>query len=912
MPEPSASYLIDANGQVVAAKPEETDELRATGYVPAGAQQIEDFKREQAFHAKYGTTGQQIKTGAEGAAQALTLGTSTFLEKHLLGVNPEDIKGRQEENPGSHTIGTGLSVAVPLLLSGGAAAPLEAGAAGAEGAVAAGTEGASALSRVAGYTAPGLISKLGEATSEGVSGLLGEGGNSLAGRLAAKAVEAGAGSGIEGTAYGLGQVVHEKSLGDPNLTASRAIEEIGLSGLLGFGIGGATGALGQLVGEAASSKLGAKLDDWANTFEGNQNIKTAAGPGKGQSALKWLYKKMSPGEASKLGQEAGDLGLIGGMDSPSSVFEKSNAMMDDVGPRLSGGLREVDALPTAKPIDVSDVVDRMRKEVLAPIDGDPAQEAAARVVRKYIDGYQDSLESVESKASRASEVDAHMASLEEKAQGRIAKGLSRGESPAEEYTGSPATTTLTDLHQARTSLGKSIYGLNGDMTVSTAQKEALQDLRSIISDEIEKGIGKSGADTAGWRALNRQYSVAASINHIAEKGTASAGLSGIPLSAILTSGAGLVHGGPLGAAALGGATMLAKRFGPQALAAGARAVRHLVDDGAAEGLASRTADAIAEARQAGQEVGGATRAASVWGHITDKLGEPLGGPTKDFLRDSAQEHLAHQEQGTPVETVAALSQLERANQRVGNRINDSVSALVRGAPRVARGEAIAGVSGAFTRPPTEAHSSFAKKADRIRQLAANPQMMMEHLDRAASDVREHAPDTAAALQVGMSRCVAVLNQSLPPQPPHAPLEKPFTPSPDQVAKFQRCYEAVAKPTSILKQAAAGTLTPDSVAAAQAAHPQAFAAMQTALLAKLSSHRAPVPYAQRQMISLIMGRDMDGTSTPAMIQASQAAFSTPPEQSQSGIKPTSKGMEKLTLANRMQTPSQAAASRGLDK
>jgi hypothetical protein len=898
--QPLPSYLLDEDGKVVTAHPDETPALLSIGYVPAGKQQIEEFKKEQAFHEKYGTTGQQVKTVAEGAAQALTLGTSTFVEKHLLGVNPQDIKGRQEENPVDHTVGTILGVAAPLILSGGAAAPLEAGAE-------AGVEGVSALGQLSRATAPGLISKLGEATGEGVTHLLGEGAETVAGRIVKKAVATGAGSAIEGAAYGAGQVVHEKALGDPNLTASRAIEEIGLSSLLGGTIGIGTGALGKLIGEGADSKLGAKLEEWADKFEGNQNIKTAAGPGKGQAALKGLFKKMSPGEASKLGREAGDLGLVSPLSGPAEAFERSSELMDTAGQKMGDIIHTADV--GASPAPIEDVISRARSEILKPLEENPLEEATANKLRGVLDSYEE-------------------------------RFASQGDTQA----------TFRDLHGIRKQVSDKIFGLRGVADPeANALKHSLHDLRTLLSDEIDKGLTDAKLPEASldaWKTANREYQVAATINQISEKGMAGAGLSGVPLSAILTSGAGLIHGGPLGAAALGGATMLAKRFGPQALAAGARVVRNLVDDGAAEGLASRTADAIAEARQAeglsgvglaarktgedlvqgqiqreiggaaraGKEAGAATRAGAVWGHLTEKLGEPVGGPAKDLLRDVSKEHLAERgHEGTPVETVAALSQLERTNQRVANRVSDGVSALVRGAPRVARGEAMAGVSKAFSKSPAEAHTSFTKRADKVRQLAANPQMMLEHLDKAASDIREHAPQTAQALQVAMSRCVAVLNQSLPPQAQHAPLEKPLPPSPDQVARFQRCYEAVEKPSVILKQAAAGTLTPDTVAAVKAAHPQQFQAMQMALLQKLSGHRATIPYVQRQMISLIMGRDMDGTSTPAMIQASQAAYAHPAEQPQQrGIAPTSKGMGRLTLATRMQTPVQAAASRGLDE
>ena len=177
--------------------------------------------------------------------------------------------------------------------------------------------------------------------------------------------------------------------------------------------------------------------------------------------------------------------------------------------------------------------------------------------------------------------------------------------------------------------------------------------------------------------------------------------------------------------------------------------------------------------------------------------------------------------------------------------------------------------------------------------------------------RARPPKRPRCSKTAVARCVNVINQHLPPQPPHAPLQKPLEPTPDQVAASQRCIEAVSNPSSILRLAASGLLTPDVVGAVQASHPAQFQAIQQALLTKLAGHKEAIPYTQRQMISLIMGRDMDGTQTPAMIQASQvAAHQPPPANSGAGQAPKSSvsGLGKITLSNRFLTPAQASASR----
>lgn len=85
---------------------------------------------EEPVPNKYGTLEQQVKTGLEGAAQGIAGPAATYAETHLLGVNPEDIKGRQQENPLIHG-GAEAATLVGGLLTGTGEAGLIAKGAGA-------------------------------------------------------------------------------------------------------------------------------------------------------------------------------------------------------------------------------------------------------------------------------------------------------------------------------------------------------------------------------------------------------------------------------------------------------------------------------------------------------------------------------------------------------------------------------------------------------------------------------------------------------------------------------------------------------------------------------------------------------------------------------------------------------------
>ena len=86
--------VISPEGDVGSIPQSQLTEAMNNGYRQASMQELAAFDKEQ----KYGTLPEQLKTAAEGAAEAASFGTSTGLER-ALGVKPEDILARREVNP---------------------------------------------------------------------------------------------------------------------------------------------------------------------------------------------------------------------------------------------------------------------------------------------------------------------------------------------------------------------------------------------------------------------------------------------------------------------------------------------------------------------------------------------------------------------------------------------------------------------------------------------------------------------------------------------------------------------------------------------------------------------------------------------------------------------------------------------
>lgn len=182
------------------------------GYRQATPQEVTSWQAEQ----KYGSPLETAKAAGEGALSALTFGAGPKIEQ-AFGAKQEDIAGRKEAHPIAHAAGEMGGVAAGLLVPGGQ------------------------------FTAPGAIAKAGRGAAEAV------GAAKMAG-VAGRVLPAVASAATEGALYGGEDVVERHFLGDPNLTAEKAIAEIGLSALIpGALVGG-----GKLIGEALRP-LGDKL-----------------------------------------------------------------------------------------------------------------------------------------------------------------------------------------------------------------------------------------------------------------------------------------------------------------------------------------------------------------------------------------------------------------------------------------------------------------------------------------------------------------------------------------------------------------------------------------------------------------------------------------------------------------------------
>lgn len=232
--------------------------------------------------AKYGTTGQMIKTGLEGAAQGVLGPAAPYLEKKLLGVKDEDILGRKEVNTFTH----GAGEAVGLM-----------------GSMATGV-GEGALAAKAGMA---LAPKVVEGTT-------------LAARIGSTAARAS----IENAVIQAGDETSSMIINDPNTSAGSALASVGLAGVLGGAIGGTIASTHPFFKMVGDTKIGQLIEDFKGRID--DHLTTPDPVAATHEELSTLYKNMKDTADDVFGP-----GGLKAKDIRKAVPEMNGAIHDQVG-----------------------------------------------------------------------------------------------------------------------------------------------------------------------------------------------------------------------------------------------------------------------------------------------------------------------------------------------------------------------------------------------------------------------------------------------------------------------------------------------------------------------------------------------------------------------------------------------------
>jgi hypothetical protein len=268
----------------------------------------------------------------------------------------------------------------------------------------------------------------------------------------------------------------------------------------------------------------------------------------------------------------------------------------------------------------------------------------------------------------------------------------------------------------------------------------------------------------------------------------------------------------------------------------------------------------------------------------------------------------------PAMAAEVLGYIKRAAEQQGNAIARGVGRLVSGSfERKALISSGVSTVGALSRDNTfrtdgDRHeagkSDYQKRADEIRQLAANPTDLGLRISTNTQRIVDGGlPAHATAVQQSATMRLQVLAAALPPAPPPSMLpheNKPTPPAPAELARFERIYATVKEPVkTLLDGAGDGTLTADMVSAAAQATPHTLDSIRQEITQRLMDlpKSTQLSQEQKESLSMLLGQPVSDQLATNMV-AVQAAMAPPPAQPpgpQKQPKPRASGLSKLTVS-----------------
>lgn len=899
---PQTTNLISPYGEVVGVDQSQLQDALSLGYKVASPEEVHSHKQEE----KYGTAGQIVKTGLEGIAQGVAGPLAPAIEK-AFGVDPADIRGREEVNPGTHMIGQGVG------LIGGA---------------------------VTGVGEGALLETAGNA----VRAALPAGKATFISQVGPEAIKGAFEMGLFQDGEELAKVFKE----DPNQTAETAMSEIGLATVLGGVFGGVAGAalqkakyaglelpeVAQPAGSFVSEMDRPALEAGALRESIMHADHLPANDKKGM--LAGLLDRAEKIEAPEIKAAAKRLGIdpLEGMISENTWVQKAEDSLINGAPTYSGVRRKTlynevygkaanaanEALGEGSMYSKAELGDIMKKSISAQIEEQNAPIKALydelKAVREVLPLQKDATQELASGIKELQELKISPSSPEGKLAARIIRE-------------SPGYKTVDDIQLARSMLNRSI-----SPTASSGEKRMAGVLSDMLTKMEESTIEKYASSMA---KTNPQ--VAERIGGmIAQKKAADQSYKGFitkikELSERL--GKGRVYGTQDAlhfinerltpeeiVERLGTAKdsefrkFFAKEYPEQsammrdyqkgalrekASATGELSPKVLFNNinkmepeiqkslfSAAELQKMKDSETIIRSMPKNFNPSGTSHAMA----MRDFFVHPKGAALSN-LRDFAMEKFIKGVAGSPGATNA--STLAQATVK-GNKLADKAIKAV-----------FAGVALPAAAIPTIASREALSKL--VDMYAANPDKLFNTGDN------NPVPEYAQAFAAANARAIQYLSTLRPNTDPKAPLDAKRKPDSFAVAKYNRALDIAQQPLSVIAHIKRGTLTIQDVVTLKTIYPSLYNGLSQKIMSQVVDSKSKdkqIPYNTRLQLGLFLGQPLDSSMTPQSILSIQGGMQSQaaPESAQQVSKPPSqasmKGLQKLPQS--YQTPGQAGAMR----
>lgn len=715
---------------------------------------------------------------------------------------------------------------------------------------------ASTVGSVAGM----LLSPVGE-VGKAVTGAVGA--TTALGRIGASAL----GGAAESTLFGAGNTVSDAVLGDSELTAEKLIAGTGLYTLLGAGGGAAGGALAEAAGVVVP-KLGKALgqaQEHLEEFASNKALKAA---GAAKKDLDYLGEEKAK-EVGRMLLERGHLGEGAAAPNAVGVLESVSKDKEAVGASLGKIFDDAEAAG-AKP-DFARLTQRL----------DDFESKLSPLQRKAVAG------EVQSVRDAAAEY---------------------GSKGATEGGGFKALNELKkDLQaKAKWSAADQSQAFAGGLK---------RELSGVVREELDQQLTQHLGPDLGKQFLDtkKTYGLLADAERIAEHGAEKlGGNASIGLRDVILGTGALAHGNPVTGLVSAIASKVMRERGNGVIA---RLATKLSESPALSALASsfskKAAQAAPQLGQYGSTLATAAERSpqlALATHMVMAQADPhyrQAAMLAGFVPEEGAQQTAALARAHGIATLATslasqdealdrgIEQILKSTREPASSAN-SMRVKDFGAKRQRAGAA-------------DAHD---RRVEEVHRLAADPSALLERTTANMGNLHNVAPAVAAAMTSTANKAVQVLSQSAQRPLKAGPLAPEWKATEAERHAFAQKLEVVQEPMSILKHAAAGTLTAEQVQTLKAVYPLLAGQIADKAIQRIADGPKGMPYKARLMLGLLTGADVDGTMSQQAISRNQAAIQSaskkPSNQVSAGPqqKSSQKGLEHLSLGDRTAMPQQS--------
>jgi hypothetical protein len=961
---PQEVHVVDSDGNIGTMDVASAREaIKAGVYRPASAQDLQNLSDQQTFGEGAGSA---LKAFGAGAARSATFGLSDqFLTGSGL-TSPETLSKLKEHRPGASLAGEVAGIAGML------AAPE--------------VEGLGLLGEAANPVR--AVSKIGHAATEAAVPLAERAAGAVAGaetspivnKIVSKAISMGAGSAVEGAAYGLGQAVSEDALGNPEALGDKLLSHVGYGALLGGTLGGAVGGIAGAATGVTQKYLPKFLmpADKAALEAGDlsASIRTSDLP---EAEKKQFFKgltetKENAKEIIEAGAEIGAPVLESQTSASKVVQDLDSALINNKAPTsavlrrkelVDQGYKAVnrvvnDSVGAESALSAAETGDLLKKAVSEKIE---QEYAPLKELYKEIEPYQEAIPLTDKNMGPLSRNINKI--IEEQ---RLIEGTARYNFVKNVADSIDQVKDLAWLKNFRTEVSKSApmeakdlarainEKLNG--VEERAIKKFAQTMKSSQAKEkIMALLDQLDQAKEGYKALRSKME---ELGKVLGKKTIRGPQDFLDHLDEMTPEKFLKKAfakdnseflkffqknfpeeteflmryqrGEMARAAMADGKIDPKKlfkqidalspelknimFKPEELKklqAARTWVEALPKDINPSGTDhTRAARDYFEGAGAGAAIGMgiAGPAGAIPGAILGAAGKKVLAEVRDHGIEAFVK-AAGRIDPEGATKVAGLASLERTSQKQTQAIASGAKAIFKTAQKAALpASAVIG----FAVAAKDDHKDIIKKID---QLQASPEHFIDHLDAQTSALYQIAPKTAGAVQQTAIRATQFLHDKAPRTQQAGPLQRKLPPSQAEITKFKQYYDTVQNPVGVLKNVAAGFVTPEQIETLGNVYPTLFAEMKSTVLEHLMEHMAnpgfELPYKKRSALAMFLGQDLDGSLSPQAIQTNQMAMNQLGAQQakqdmMTQAKVSQTGMGKINAAGRMLTAMQTTAQR----